>query len=446
MPMTGVPLSRARTSTGQGSGELVPRQALIPFVLVTALFFLWGIPHNLNDVLIRQFMKSFAITRFQAGLVQSAFYFGYFVLAVPAALVMRRFGYKRGLIVGLSLYAAGCFLFWPAAVAQRYSLFLMALFIIASGLAFLETGANSFVAQLGDPTSSERRLTLSQAFNPLGSVTGVLIGTTWIFSGVELTEAQVSNMQSAGTYQAYLSQETMRVVVPYLILGCLVIFWAVLIGRTKFPVLTGDSETDLNEDKGNVGELLRTPRFLLAVLAQFVYVGAQVGTWSYYIQYIQDYVHGSEKTAGYLLTGTLAAFAVGRFSATVLMRYISPHILMGCYSLINIGLVAVAIMATNWTGVIAIFVTSFFMSLMFPTIFALGLKGLGANTKVGGSIIVMAIIGGAVFTPLIGFVAGETGSMAKAMFVPLLAYVYVAYFAFFGSQLKGSANTVTAHA
>src|SRR5437660_8275947 len=192
----------------QASTRIFSREHLVPFVLVTALFFLWGIPNNLNDILIRQFMKSFAITRFQAGLVQFAFYLGYFTLSMPAALVMRSLGYKKGLITGLILYGAGTFLFYPAAQAQSYWFFLIALFVIASGLAFLETGASPFIAQVGDPASSERRLNFSQAFNPLGSIAGVLVGTTFIFSGVELSSAQVSAMKAAGQYNAYLQHET----------------------------------------------------------------------------------------------------------------------------------------------------------------------------------------------------------------------------------------------
>ena len=179
---------------------------MLPFFLVTALFLFWGIPSNMNDILIKQFMKSFEITRFKAGLIQSAFYMGYFLLAVPAALVMRRFGYKTGLVIGLFLYSAGTFLFWPAALVRQYGFFLFALFVIASGASFLETGANSFIALLGDPRTSERRLNFSQAFNPVGAVTGVLVGTIFIFSGVELNPQQVAALKTAGTYDAYLRE------------------------------------------------------------------------------------------------------------------------------------------------------------------------------------------------------------------------------------------------
>src|SRR5690242_19448702 len=256
MPSTG-----SKTEHG-----LFPAGHITVFVLVTALFFLWGIPNNLNDVLIRQFMKSFAITRFEAGLVQSAFYLGYFVLSMPAALLMRRFGYKTGLVAGLFLYAAGAFLFWPAALSQSYGFFLVGLFIIAGGLAFLETGANPFIAQLGDPAAAERRLNFAQAFNPLGSIVGVLIGTTFIFSGIELNPQQTEALKAAGTYNAYLRHETMRVIMPYLVLGCVVILWAILIIRTKFPKVTGEEGEANTSDHGRFRDLLKYPHFMQAVV------------------------------------------------------------------------------------------------------------------------------------------------------------------------------------
>lgn len=416
---------------------LFPRESMLAFFLVTGLFFLWGIPNNLNDVLIRQFMKSFEITRLKAGLIQSAFYSGYFLISLPAGLLMKRFGYKAGLVTGLLLYTTGTVFFWPAAVARSYGLFLFALFIIASGLGFLETGANPFIAQLGDPESAARRLNFSQAFNPIGSIVGVLIGTAFVFSGVELSQAETAAMRVAGTYDAYLRQETMRVIAPYLVLGVVVFFWAFLIMRTRFPVMSGEGKLTATE-KGSFRALLRFPHFMLAVVAQFCYVGAQVGTWSYFIQYVQDYTHQPEKVAGYFLTGTLAGFGLGRFASTVLMKFIPPDKLMGAFAVINVVLVAIGMLSPGWVGLWAIFLTSFFMSVMFPTIFALGLRGLGPNTKIGGSFIVMAIIGGAVFTPAMGLVFEASKSMAMAMVVPLTCYVFVAYFAFWGSHVGTS--------
>jgi FHS family L-fucose permease-like MFS transporter len=419
----------------RAGSRLLPTGQLVPFILVTVLFFLWGIPNNLNDVLIRHFMKSFAITRFQAGLVQSAFYMGYFLLAMPAAFLMRQLGYKSGFVTGLALFGAGAFLFWPAALAGSYGFFLFALFVIASGLSFLETASNPFIAQLGDPNSSERRLNFAQAFNPLGAITGALVGTIFIFSGVELTPQQVAAQQARHTYEAYLRSETLRVVKPYLVIGAIALVWAVLILRTKFPSIQAEHEND-SGDHGHLRDLFHHPHFVFAVFAQFFYVGAQVGTWSYFITYVQEYVHQSEKVAGYFLTGTLVAFGIGRFASAWLMRFVSPSKLMGAYSIINVILVAMAVLTPGWLGLWCVFLTSFFMSLMFPTIFALGLKGLGPNTKLGGSLLVMAIVGGAVLTPLMGFISEKTHSLALAYSVPLLAYVIIALYSFWGSQQR----------
>ena len=423
---------------------LIPRQSLTAFVLVTGLFFLWGIPNNLNDVLIRQFMTSFAITRLKAGLVQSAFYAGYFLFATPAALIMRRYGYKRGLLTGLVLYSIGTFLFLPAAYSQKYWLFLFALFVIASGLGFLETGANPLVAQMGDPESAVRRLNFSQAFNPLGSIAGVLIGTIFIFSGIELKAPQIAQMRLAGTYNAYLRQETLRAAPPYLILGAVVLLWTFFILRTPFPAVANEGTADSTDPKGHYRELLRYPHFLLAVVAQFCYVGAQVGTWSYFIQYVQDYTHLGEKMAGYLLTGTLVGFGIGRFAASHWMKRMRASVLMGLFAAINILLLAVGILEPGWLGMWCVFLTSFFMSLMFPTIFALGLRDLGPLTKPAASLLVMAVIGGGIVTLLIALVYQVTKSMAWAMIVPLGCYIVVGLYAFWGYALPAHGEAAQA--
>jgi MFS transporter, FHS family, L-fucose permease len=434
-----VSLDPASTSQSNGkSAPLFPSGHLLPFILVTFLFFLWGIPNNLTDVLIRQFMKSFAISRFEAALVQSAQFTGYFIMAMPAAFFMRKFGYKSGFVMGLLLFGFGTFLFWPAAIVAKYWFFLLALLIIGSGLSFLETASNPFIAQLGDPASSERRLNFSQAFNPIGSIVGVLVGTVFIFSGVELTHQQIDVMKSQHLYNAYLHSETLRVVKPYVALGALAVFWALLILRTKFPTI--QSEHEEGGDHGRFRELFRFPHFWMAVAAQFLYVGAQVGTWSYFIQYVQEFTHEPEKTAGFLLTGTLVAFGVGRFSTAYLMRFVAPYKLLGIYAVANVALVAFGVLHPGWAGLWAILLTSFFMSLMFPTIFALGLKGLGPNTKIGGSLLVMAIVGGALIPPLMGKIADARHSMAPAYLIPLLAYVAIAIYAFAGAKLRPASD------
>ena len=417
-------------STSNSSTALFTPGFLLPFALVTALFFLWGVPNNLNDVLIRQFMKSFAITRLQAGLVQSAFYMGYFLLALPSALYMRRMGYKAGFVTGLLLFGAGTFLFWPAALAGRYSFFLFALFVMASGLAFLETASSTFIALAGPPESSERRLNFSQAFNPLGSISGALIGTTFILSGVELNASKIAALQANNQYAAYMRYETLRVVRPYVVLGVVAFALALMIWRAKFPVLVDDAGGQESKP-GALGRVLRNKHLLACVVAQFFYVGTQVGTWSYFIQYVQDYTGQTEKVAGYFLTGTLGMFGMGRFASVALMKYIQPAKLMGIFCLINLVLMGFAVIHPGWAGVWMIFLTSFFMSLMYPTIFALGLHGLGEDSKVGGSLIVMAIVGGAVLTPVMGVLADSSKSIAIGYCIPLVGFAVNACYSFF---------------
>jgi MFS transporter, FHS family, L-fucose permease len=430
-----IPVAHQQTAPTRSENDrpLIGPGQKIPFLLVTSLFFLWGIPNNLNDVLIGQFMKSFTLSRFEAGLVQSAFYLGYFLLAMPAALLMRKAGYKTGMIVGLMLFGVGAFLFWPAALSMRYGFFLVALFVMAGGLAFLETASNPFITQIGDASSAERRLNLAQAFNPLGAISGVLIGTIFIFSGIELSPQSIAVSKANHTYEAYLRSETLRVVSPYVALGVIAFVLAVVFFLKKFPQIVAES-TATQKSEGSFSDLLTKRHFLLAVATQFMYVGAQVGTWSYFIQYVQVYAHQTQKLAGFFLTGTLVAFALGRFSSAWIMRKVPPARLMGIYAVSNIALVSLAIAFPGWIGLWAIFITSFFMSVMFPTIFALGLRGVGPNTKIGGSLLVMSIVGGAVLTPVMGLISEIGHSIALAYVVPLAAYLCVALFSFSASS------------
>jgi FHS family L-fucose permease-like MFS transporter len=425
----------AQQADGSEKVEMLPKGQLVPFFLVTALFYLWAIPNNMNDVLIPQFMKSFELSRFQAVLVQSAFYMGYFLLAMPAAMMMRRAGYKAGIVVGLLLFSAGTLLFWPAALAQSYPFFLGALFVIASGLAFLETASNPFIAQLGDPRSSERRLNFSQAFNPLGSITAALVGTKFIFSGVTLSSAQVAAMQAANTYKDYLRAETLRVKGPYIVLSAVTFLWAMLILRTKFPEIQSEHEESSpgHAVESNFHYLVRQRHFVLGVIAEFLYVGAQTGVWSYFITYVQDYTHEPERVAGYFLTGTLAAFGTGRFLSAGLMKYVRPNVLMGIFAVMNVFLMLVAVARPGWAGLWTLFASSLFMSLMFPTIFALGIKNLGPYTKIGGSVLIMSIIGGAVLPLLMGLISVRTHSLALAYLVPLFGFVFIALYSFYWS-------------
>jgi FHS family L-fucose permease-like MFS transporter len=325
-------------------------------------------------------------------------------------------------------------MFYPAAHAGVYGFFLAAQFTIGCGLSCLETGANSFIAQLGSAGSSERRLNLSQAFNPLGSITAGLVGTVFIFSGREMDSAQVTAMKAAGTYPAYLHSETLRVVPTYLVLGSVALFWAVMILMTKFPDL-GNEDASESAPSGGMHVRLFQRHFVFAVLAQFLYVGAQVGTWSYFILYVRSATGVGDKAAGYMLTGTLAAFAVGRFSSAWLMRHFHARRMLVLYSVVNVALCLAAVVHLSWFGVGCLLMTSLFMSIMFPTIFALGLKGMGEKTKTAGSLLVMAILGGWALTKAMGMLWHAT-SLRAAYLVPVVCYVCVALYAGLFAEAK----------
>ncbi|MBO9707403.1 MAG: L-fucose:H+ symporter permease [Caulobacter sp.] len=407
------------------------RTGWAPLVLIVVLFFLWGVANNLNDVLIPHLKKAFFLTDLQSGLVQSAFYLGYFFLALPAGLLMRRYGYKAAVIVGLLLFGAGALLFWPAAELRRYDLFLSALFVIASGLAFLETSANPLITVLGDPAKAEQRLNLAQAFNPLGAITAVVVGRQFILSGVEPTKAQFAAMTPA-QLAAFQAAEAKSTQLPYLIIASVVFLWVVLVAITRFPPEasrpTAQDQHEERVDKPILG-LFARPRFLFGVAAQFFYVGAQVGVWSYMIRYAQDQVSGmGEKTAAAYLSWSLVGFMAGRFTGTALMSKVDPSRLMAAFAAINVGLTLVAILVGGQLGLLAMASTSFFMSIMFPTIFASSIKGLGPLTKTGSSFLVMSIIGGAALTAVMGAIS-DVSAIRYAISVPCFCFAVVGLFA-----------------
>lgn len=406
------------------------RSVLLPLMLVISLFFLWGVANNLNDILIGHFRKAFSLTDFESGLVQSAFYFGYFVFAIPAAIFMKHLGYKSGVILGLLLYGGGALLFYPAAEVQEYRFFLFALFVIASGLAFLETAANPLIVSMGNPETAERRLNLAQSFNPLGVIAGVLIGKLFILSGVEPTAAELAAMTTLELENFYAT-EARAVQGPYLFLAGVVLFWALLFWLVPFPRVA----TRPAADEVPVGSwydyslLFKNRYFMFGVTAQFFYVGAQVGIWSYMIRYGQLALPGTgEKTLADFLIWSLVGFMLGRFVATALMSKFEPSKLMLTYAAVNILLCLVAILSPSLTGLLALAGTSFFMSLMFPTIFALSLRDLGEQTKAGASLLVMAIVGGAVLTAIMGGVS-DLFSINVAIMVPLICFAVVGLFA-----------------
>ncbi|MDR1897523.1 MAG: L-fucose:H+ symporter permease [Prevotellaceae bacterium] len=424
------------------------------FALVTLLFFMWALPNVLNDVLIKQFQKSLELSRFEAGLIQTAIKLGYFCLAIPAGLFMQRFGYKSGLLTGLMVFAVGCFLFYPAATSGIYFVFLSGIFVIGSGLSFLELGANSFITSLGDSATAARRLNLAQSFNPIGGITGVTLGTLFIFSGKEPSPEEIAEMKAQITatgnaYTDFLQMENSRVWPTYIIIGVIVLIVAVLIWKTKFPKV--ETSADAKKHKGSFKTLLKYPHWYGAIISQFFYLGAQLGTWSYLITYVQENSPMTEKQAGFLLVINMIIFMVGRFFSTFLMKWIQATRLMGIYALINVALAAVVILGsewaswtgihslTHWIGIGAMMATTFFMSLMYPTNFASGVKGLGPHAKLGASMLVMSLIGGALLTPLIGLIAEASWAQAVApgMIIPIISYCVICWFAFFGSRPRG---------
>jgi len=415
----------------RGSGAAttaLTRAAIVPLVLIVSLFFFWGAAANLNDILIKQFKKAFELNDLQAGLVQSAFYLGYFLFALPAAMCMRRYGDKQAVVMGLVLFASGAFLFWPAAAMHTYGVFLLALFVLASGLAFLETSANSLVIMLGPAEGAARRLNLAQAFNPLGAMVGVMIGAQVIFSGIEYSPDELAAMSQAAR-EAYFATESAAVQIPYLVIGLVVLVWAGLVAMVKFPGLRTAGGVRAGTG-AQLQALLGQRNFVFAVLAQLVYVGAQVGVWSYLIRYCQDVLPGMpEKTAAGFLSLSLGLFMCGRFVGAALLRKVPAAHLLALFALLDVVLCLVAVAVPGWTGLYALVGVSIFMSVMFPTIFVLGLNGLGDDQrKLGASLLVMAIIGGALAPPLMGAVSDLSG-IHWSMLVPAACFVFVLAFA-----------------
>jgi FHS family L-fucose permease-like MFS transporter len=416
------------TTHADRSGAFITRGYMLGFALVTSLFFLWAIANNFNDILIRQFQKALDLNRAQAGFIQFVFYLGYFLVALPAGLLMRRFGYRAGILAGLGLYAAGALMFYPAAEMRAYGAFLAALFVLASGAAFLETAANPYIVAFGDPARASQRLNLAQAFNGFGGFLAPILGGMFIFSGVEHSTAAVAGM-SVTKLEAYRLAEARMVQAPYLVLAAVVIVIAIAIAVTKLPSV---AVTDAKAGEQPVGltRLLRIPALRGAVIAQFFYVGAQVGIWSFFVDFIKDIrPETPERTAAYLLSASLILFMAGRFVGVALMQRWSGTRLLGLYAIANMALCAAAILAPGEIAIGALILTGFFMSIMFPTIFALGVKDLGPAASLGSSLIIMAIIGGAVFPPMMGAVDHYAGSLRLALLSPLACFAIVALYA-----------------
>jgi len=414
-------------------------------VLIIALFAFWGMSNSLNDVLIPQFRRTFLLGDFASSFVQFATFIGYFVFAIPAALFMRRFGYRAAVVMGLVLFGIGALLFYPAAQFGEYHFFLGALFVVASGLSFLETSANPMIVAMGPAENAAQRLNFAQMFNPLGTILGVFVGKELILSDHHLTPEQIRAMEPAAQ-AAWRTAELDAVKLPYLGIACVVLLWAVLVAVAKFPPLARKVEADVSADAGGFRGLLDFPRYWLGVFAQFAYVGAQVGVWSFVIRYSQFNTPGlSEKAAADYLFYMLILFFAGRFVGTLLLSRIRPATLLAAFAAADVALCVAAMLNGGQVGLYALMATSFFMSIQFPTIFTMSLRGLGAHTKSGSSFLVMAIVGGAIVPPLMGLLS-DASTINLAMLIPALCFAAVFLFAWFSRRDEVTAPALTAAA
>lgn len=475
------------TAVPQTTTTSAATKTTFAFILVTSLFFLWGFSNNLNPILIPHLKKSFTLSTTQSTLVDSAVYIAYFLMALPAGYVMKRFGYKIGIITGLMFFSIGAFLFIPAANTQSYEFFLFALFVIACGLGFLETAANPYAAALGPHETSTQRLNLAQSFNGLAAALAPIIG-----GEVILTKGYTSselNAMTADAKKIALASEASSVKTPYFILGAVLLVIAIAFALTKLPKIQ-HKETGRKKSQ-SILHAFKHKHLTWAVIAQFFYVGAQVCVFSLFVLYasksaevnllrqsvvdmIREVVQGSIKStsvnaaeigrvaslkisaidtneaqrliqlkAAYYLGACGIAFLVGRFLGTFLMRYIKPNRLLAIYAAINTLLCVVAMLAHGMVTVYAVILICFFMSIMFPTIFALGIKDLGGDTEYGSSLLIMSIVGGAIMPRIFGMISDSTGNIQMAYIVPLVCFVIVAYFGWRGYKVVHTVDIET---
>jgi FHS family L-fucose permease-like MFS transporter len=411
------------TAANSNQKRFVFEGFLVPFILVTSLFFLWGFAHGCLDVLNKHFQELLHMSKAKSAFVQFVFYGGYFLMAIPAGMLMQKFGYKKGIIFGLLLFASGAFLMLPATLIQTFGSFLFCLFVIACGLTCLETAANPYTTVLGPPASGAQRINFSQSFNGLGWIAGPLVGGMLIFS-------------VNGNSNKFAS-----IALPYLLIGTLVLIVAFLFWRAKFPPLKEESQQqhdDGSASESKLKDLLKHPHFVLAVVAQFLYVAAQTGVNSFFINYVTEEIPSmtNQHAAQILGFGGMGLFWLGRFTgSTVLMRVIKPNRLLAFYAIMNVLTMALVVAGLGWISVVALFSTYFFMSVMFPTIFALGISGLGPLTKKGSSILVMSIVGGAIIPMFMGWIA-DVSTMALGFIVPLVCFGYIVFFGLKGYKVR----------
>lgn len=415
--------------------SLAGKKNLLPFILVISLFFLWGMAHNLDSILIPHLKKACNLNNRQSTLIDTSVFFAYFLMAIPAGVILKRWGYKATMICGLLAFAFGAFLFVPAANNLSYVTFLIALFIIGCGLTLLETSANPYAAVLGDPAKATSRLNLAASFNGLAAMVAPLIGGLFILSGKSHDPAALAAMTEIKR-TSYFLEEAASVKIPYTILGLVLLLIAILFYFVHLPEIKTQSID--GEAKGSFFGALRHKHLRWAVVAQFFYVGTQVCVTSFFIRMAQQGGGFDEKTAASYLVLYGFLFTAGRFAGTALLHYISSHKLLALYALICVVLCLIAIVGQGAYVVYALGAIGFFMSIMFPTIFALGIEGIGEDTKPGSSWLIMSIAGGAILPFGMGSLIDAYGDHIQIGYnIPLVCFLVILYFALKGYQIAG---------
>jgi MFS transporter, FHS family, L-fucose permease len=411
------------------SAPITERRYVAPLILVTTLFFLWALGVNLNDVLIPHLKKVFDLNDFQSALIQTAFFGGYFLSALPAGRLLEKIGYKRGIVTGLLTCATGALLFIPAASVQVYGLFLFASFVMACGQGVLEVAANPYVTLLGPSESSERRLNLAQSFNSVGAVVTPFIGAAFILSALEYSREQLATMTPAQV-AAYRTAAVSTVQMPYFVIAGIFVAVAVMISLSHLPEIGAtDGAVKQESTREELRDISHYGHLVKGVIAQFFYVGAQVGVASFVIRLAQHSISGMlQKDASFYLKLHLMGFMIGRFSGSYLMKRVAPAKLLSLFALSTLICLLVVLFGSGVAPLWAVVLIGFFHSIMFPTIFALSIKQLGRYTKLGSSLLVASIIGGAICPAIMGFISDHS-TIRVAFIVPLICQAYVLYFA-----------------
>lgn len=392
--------------------KVIEKKYLLPFILVTSLFALWGLANNMTDTLLAAFRKIMQMSDLQTSFIQMAFYGAYFCIAFPAALFIRKHSYKSGVVLGLILYAAGAILFLPAAKVESYAFYLIAIYILASGCSVLETTSNPYIMSMGSPETATRRLNIAQSFNPIGSILGILVSKYFILQDISLYSV-------SGTYAA---------------VGVVLLVIMVVMLFAKMP--EGKDSAEQGSLKATFRRLVKNKRYIWGVVAQFFYVGAQIGVWSFTIRLVMKELGYVEAQAATVYLISIIGFCSSRFIYTWLMKFITPQRLLATGAVLSALCAMLVVITGGWVAVVALILISVFMSLMFPTIYGIALGSVSESehrddTKIGASGLIMAILGGALLTPVQGLVSDATGNINMSYLVPLVCFVVVLCYALF---------------